>query len=94
MASGQQLQVQPMVTFGEGVIIAAHVFITLCGQEPFYNYDSMVRRTLALYSVEAGNLAGKLPELAEFLENAKISANAAETARLVAAPYRSPRTTQ
>lgn len=94
MASGQQLQVQPMVTFGEGVIIAAHVFITLCGQEPFYNYDSMVRRTLALYSVEAGNLAGKLPELAEFLENAKISANAAETARLVAAPYKSPRTTQ
>ena len=92
MAGGQQLEVQPMEVFGDGVIIAAHIFITLCDQNAYYKYDSMVLRTLALHRAETGNLTG-MPELVQFLANANASVSAAETARLIATPYKQRRQT-
>ncbi|KAH0788027.1 cytoplasmic FMR1-interacting protein 2 isoform X3 [Histomonas meleagridis] len=76
----------PIETFGDGVIIAAHLFILLSGEEGLYQYDSIVMRVLRLFLVSGNN--GNLPNsLTKFINYASITNQARVFSEILASPY-------
>ena len=76
---------QPLETFGDGPIIAAHIFIQLCNQEPYSQLDSLNRRSLELANVERSTVPN--PELDQYILYAKYAQQASLFASLLAGPY-------
>ena len=79
---------EPVVPFeylGDGPIIAAHVFITLCNQSSLYKFDSMCFRTLELLNAEQTNIPNE--QLSKFVFNAAVADQCRKFAELIATPF-------
>ncbi|OHT12061.1 hypothetical protein TRFO_18257 [Tritrichomonas foetus] len=77
---------QPFVTFGDGPILCAHMFIELCNQEPYALFDSINFRSLELKVAEKSSIAQT--ELKEYIRLAEFAQQATTFARFLATPYR------
>ena len=78
--------VLPLDVFGDGPVITAHVFITLCNQVSLYKFDSMCFRTLELYHAEQTVIMRN--DIMRFIYNASIADQCRKLAELIATPYR------
>lgn len=54
-------------TFGDGVIVAAHMFISLCNHQAHYEYTSICLHALKLYQISEERI--EKADLAKFLQN-------------------------
>jgi cytoplasmic FMR1 interacting protein len=75
----------PLEYLGDGPVIAAHVFITLCNQSSLYKFDSMCFRTLELLHAEQSNIPNDT--LSRFLFNAAVADQCRKFAELIATPF-------
>lgn len=71
---------------GDGPIVAAHVFITLCNQEELYKFDSICYRATQLNLTEQNVSVND--QLTKFLYNASVAEQCQRFAELVASPYK------
>ena len=77
--------VVPFEYLGDGPVIAAHVFITLCNQSSLYKFDSMCFRTLELLNAEQTNIPNE--QLSKFVFNAAVADQCRKFAELIATPF-------
>jgi len=79
------IAVIPIESFGDGVIVAAQVIITLSGQDNFYLHESICYRALELD--EAERVKQPKGDLSQFLYHATVSNQARRFAELISSPY-------
>jgi len=75
----------PFEYLGDGPVIAAHVFITLCNQSSLYKFDSMCYRTLELNQAEKSSIPNE--NLVKFLVNASVADQCRKFAELITTPF-------
>lgn len=77
----RQNNVVPLPEFGDGVIIAAHVLINLCGQESLYLFDSTCHHAIKLN--QAQKVSSSDDDLDSFLNNLTIIEQARNFAKMI-----------
>lgn len=78
--------IQPHSTFGDGPILCAHIIITLCKQEKFYEFNSITSRIAQLSKSENTKTTNQ-KDLEKFLKYAKYVKQIKLFAHVLAGPY-------
>ena len=75
----------PIETFGDGVVIAANMFILLSGEKSLYQYDSVSLKALRLFDISKGVSAKD--DLPQFIYYASISNQARTFTEILINPF-------